>query len=304
MITTIQVFLKLAAMPFVILFYMLESLYHLIVPIRRKDVNGQIVLITGAGSGIGQKMCVQFAKLGCKVVGVDVSLAGLMTTEELLGKLGLGACWSSYKCDLCDRKQVYEVAAAVKSEVGDVDILVNNAGIVTGGNFLDCKDESMLRTMDVNSNAHFWTLKAFLPRMMERDHGHVVTIASAAGLFGMPRLVDYCASKFAAVGMSEALLMELRHRKKDGVHVTIVCPFYIDTGMFKGVQSRIIPIIKPDDAVASIMDGVLKNKTHVIMPKITELSYALRNVLPVKVMVYLGESLEILSTMETFRGRK
>lgn len=296
--------MKVAMMPFVILYYMLESLCFLIIPIRHKDVRGQIVLITGAGSGIGQKMCVQFAKLGCKVVGVDVSAAGLMSTEELLGKQGLESGWSSYKCDLCDRKQVYEVATAIKSEVGDVDILVNNAGIVTGGNFLDCKDESMMKTMDVNATAHFWTLKAFLPRMIERDHGHVVTVASGAGLLGMPRLVDYCASKFAAVGMSEALLMELRHRKKNGVHVTIVCPYYIDTGMFKGVQSRLVPIMQPDDAVSRIMDGVLKNKSHVIMPLITQLAYALRNLVPTKVLVYLGESLEILSTMENFRGRE
>lgn len=299
----LQAVTKILLLPFVLTYYMMESFYHLVVPIPRKDINGQVALITGAGSGIGQKMCVQFAKLGCKVVGIDISPAGLLTTEELLKKMGLASSWSCYKCDLSDRKSVYEVSGVVKSEVGDVDILVNNAGIVTGGDFLECKDEMILKTMDVNCNAHFWTLKSFLPRMIERNHGHVVTIASGAGLFGMPRLVDYCTSKFAAVGMSEALMMELRLRKKNNVHVTTICPFYIDTGMFKGVESSIIPIIKPDDAVASIMDAVLKNKTHVVIPWITSLAYSLKGLLPVKMLYYVGEAMEVLTSMEKFKGR-
>jgi len=295
--------LKLLSLPVMLMYYAVLAIYRWLVPVPRKDISGQIALITGAGSGIGQKMCVQFAKLGCKVVGVDISPAGLLTTEELLQKLGLSSRWACYKCDLSDRKNVYEISGLVKSEVGNVDILVNNAGIVTGGDFLTCKDEMIQKTMDVNCNAHFWTLKAFLPTMLEKNSGHIVTIASGAGLFGMPKLVDYCASKFAAVGLSEALLMELHLRNKTNVHVTTVCPFYIDTGMFKGVQSSIIPIIKPDDAVDSIMDAVLRNKTHVVMPSIVNFAYALKGFLPVKMLFYFGEAMDVLTSMESFKGR-
>ena len=82
------------------------------------------------------------------------------------------------------------------------------------------------------------TTKAFLPSMIEKNHGHVVTIASSAGFFGVSGLCDYCASKFAAVGIDESLFMELGALKRDGVHTTVVCPYFINTGMFDGVKTR------------------------------------------------------------------
>ena len=118
----------------------------------------------------------------------------------------------------------------VKADVGDVDILINNAGIVTGKKFLECSDSLIEKTMQVNTNAHFWvrkivksikrlqvlksnsvpqTVKSFLPSMLQRNRGHVVSIASSAGFFGVTGLADYCASKFAAVGFDESLRNEI-----------------------------------------------------------------------------------------------
>ena len=77
-----------------------------------------------------------------------------------------------------------------------------------------------------------------MPAMMKKNHGHVITIASGAGLFGIAGLVDYCASKFGAVGIHESLTSELSIMGLDGVHTTVICPFYIDTGMFDGVKTR------------------------------------------------------------------
>lgn len=82
------------------------------------------------------------------------------------------------------------------------------------------------------------TTKAFLPSMLEKNHGHIVTIASSASFFGTSGLCDYCASKFGAAGFDESLSMELGVLKKDGVNTTVVCPYYINTGMFDGVKSR------------------------------------------------------------------
>ena len=84
----------------------------------------------------------------------------------------------------------------------------------------------------------FQTVKAFLPAMVARNSGHIVSIASSAGLFGVTGLADYCASKFAAVGFDESLRFELEAMGKTGVHTTVVCPYYINTGMFDGVQTR------------------------------------------------------------------
>jgi all-trans-retinol dehydrogenase (NAD+) len=82
------------------------------------------------------------------------------------------------------------------------------------------------------------TVKSFLPDMMSRNHGHIVNIASSAGLVGVTGLADYCASKFAAVGFDESLRFELEAQGKDGIYTTVVCPFFINTGMFEGAKTR------------------------------------------------------------------
>lgn len=92
--------------------------------------------------------------------------------------------------------------------------------------------------VSLNSLVSTQTLKAFLPAMMAKNRGHVITIASGAGLFGVAGLVDYCASKFGAVGIHKALTSELHSTKMDGIHTTCVCPYFINTGMFDGVKTR------------------------------------------------------------------
>jgi all-trans-retinol dehydrogenase (NAD+) len=118
-------------------------------------------------------------------------------------------------------------------------MLINNAGVVSGRALLDTPDELIERSFSVNTLAHFWTVKAFLPTMLENDHGHIVSIASMAGHVGIPKLIDYCASKFAAVGFDEALRLELEVMGAEGVHTTAICPYFIQaTGMFDTVNSR------------------------------------------------------------------
>ena len=126
--------------------------------------------------------------------------------------------------------------------------------MVSGKRFLDCSDDEIRRTMAVNTMAHFWTVKAFLPEMIARDSGHVVTVASAAGTIGVSRLADYCASKFAAVGFDESLRVELG-QIAPGVVTTVICPFFITTGMFDGVRTR-VPWLLP------ILDEVGCGPTH------------------------------------------
>ena len=149
----------------------------------------------------------------------------------------------AFACDVSDREQVYARADEVRAAAGDVDVLVNNAGVVSGRPLLELSDEAIERTFGVNTLALFWTTRAFLPAMKARGSGHVVTVASAAGLIGTARETDYAASKFAAVGFNEALRQELR-RGASGVRTTVVCPYYIDTGMFKGVKTR-FPFLLP-----------------------------------------------------------
>ncbi|KAK6012669.1 oxidoreductase, short chain dehydrogenase/reductase family protein [Ostertagia ostertagi] len=176
----------------------------------------------------------------------------------------------AYTVDLKQREQIYSTADKVKAEVGKVDILINNAGIVTGKIF-DCPDELMELTMAVNTHALFYvTTKAFVPAMMEANHGHVVTIASMAGKVGVSGLVDYCASKHGAMGFHESLAAELATLGKHGVKTTVVCPYYIDTGMFDGVQTKsptLLPVLQPEYVVDCIMEAVLTEKELIAMPR-------------------------------------
>merc|ERR1711931_399147 len=99
---------------------------------------------------------------------------------------------------MSSREDIYRVAEKTKEQVGLVTILVNNAGIVSGSTLLETPDTKIVKTFEVNILAHFWTIKAFMPDMIEKKRGHIVNIASLAGQASINKLVDYCSSKFAA----------------------------------------------------------------------------------------------------------
>ncbi|XP_031666346.1 epidermal retinol dehydrogenase 2-like [Oncorhynchus kisutch] len=103
---------------------------------------------------------------------------------------------------------------------------------------MDAPDSLIEKTIEVNTMTHFWTYKAFLPAMTVNNHDHLVSVASTAGLIGVNGLADYCASKFAAIGFAESVALELLATGKDGVKTTIVCPHFMNTGMFDGCNSK------------------------------------------------------------------
>lgn len=284
--------------------YSLESFVLLFVPTKKKNVSGEVVLITGSGSGIGRLMALEFANLGTVLVLWDINQEGLKETARQVKERGVTRV-HCYLCDCSDKAEVYSVADQVKREVGDVGILVNNAGIVTGKKFLDAPDTLIEKTMEVNTMAHFWTCKAFLPAMIANNHGHLVSIASSAGLISVNGLADYCASKFAAVGFAESISLELLATGKDGIKTTIVCPYFINTGMFDGCQTkwpRILPILDPNYVAKKIINAVLTDQVFLLMPKSMYLISGLKNILPTKTGVMLGHYLGAFSIMDTFRG--
>ncbi|XP_075776782.1 epidermal retinol dehydrogenase 2 isoform X2 [Pelodiscus sinensis] len=194
----------------------------------------------------------------------------------------------------------------VKKEVGDVSILINNAGIVTGKKFIDSPDSLVEKTMEVNIMAHFWTYKAFLPAMMASNHGHLVSIASSAGLIGVNGLADYCASKFAAVGFAEAVGLEMLALEKTGIKTTIVCPYFINTGMFDGCKTKwpcLLPILNAEYAAEKIVTAIQREQVHLIMPRSLYFLCFLKTILPVKMGIVLGDYIGAFHFMDHFRGR-
>lgn len=273
----------------------------------KKSVRNNVVLITGAGSGVGRLLALKMAERGARVVGLDIDGPAVNQTVRMIKHFEKGCEPKAYVCDLSSREYIYKVAQQVKDEIGDVDILINNAGVVTGKDLLDCPDDSIVKTMHVNCLAHFWTVKSFLPRMIERNSGHIVTIASGAGMIAINGLADYCASKFGVIGFHESLDLELSAKGVDNVHMTLVCPYYINTGMFDGVTTKFpltLPIMDPEYAARKIINAILMNQKMLAIPRLLYLFFFLKNLLPVRVGHYLGHSMEVTKSMANFKGRE
>lgn len=286
-----------------LIFYSLKTLIPSGV-LPRKSIDGRIMLITGSGSGIGRLSALEFGKLGATLVLWDINEAGNEETRRILEEHSITA--HAYTVDLSKPEQIYETADRVKREVGNVDILFNNAGVVTGKKMFDSPDKLIKLTVDVNLNALFYTTKAFLPHMIEKNYGHIITLASIAGHQGVAGLVDYCASKHGAVGFNESIHRELLHIGS-AVKTTCVNPYYIDTGMFHGVnESRInflLPILQPEYVVNRIVDAVLTNQSHLFMPRFLYIAKACSGLLPTEVMDLVYDHVGSDSTMDSFVGR-
>jgi len=267
------------------------------------EIAGRHILITGGASGIGRLMALEAAALGGRVSIWDIDAQKLDTVVGELQAAGRETA-RGFICDVSRRERVYEVAAQTREAGGPVDLIINNAGIVSGRSFLDLPDEKIEATFAINTLSLFWVTKAFLPEMIRRNQGHIVTIASASALIGVAQLSDYAASKWAAMGFDESLRAELR-RTAPGVKTTVVCPFYIDTGMFHGVKTRfpwLLPILQERDVARRVIDAIRRNRPRLFMPWIIYLVPPMR-LLPVPLFDWIAGFLGINASMNEFKGR-
>lgn len=264
-------------------YYILESLFWTLVPnmIRpMKSLRDEVILITGGAGGVGRQLAIKLARLGANVVLWDVNKEALEKACNALKDEGYQV--ASYIVDLTDRNCVYKAAEKVKKEVGKVDILINNAGIVFGETLLELSDTAIETTYKVNILSHYWTVKAFLPDMISTGNGHIVTMGSVTGLLGTYLCTDYSATKFATVGFHESLFTELRAHGHSGIHATLVCPSYINTGMFDGVTPRLTAMLEPDYVAETMIDSIRKNEVNCVIPGSVRYLLPLKCLLPAK----------------------
>lgn len=256
------------------------------------------IMITGGASGIGKLMAIEAASRGISVTVWDLDGQGAAAVaDEIVAR---GGSAHSYGVDVTDVAAVRQAAQLT----GPVDVVVNNAGIVTGKHLLAASEEQIRRTYDVNVLAAYWVTRAFLPDMLKRNSGMIVTVASAAGLVGVVKQTDYAASKFAAFGFAESLRAELR-AQHSRVRSLVVCPYYIDTGMFAGVRTKfpaLLPILRPEDVAAKVLDAIEKGRKQLILPPFVRLIPVVRALGPTAfdaLMDFFG----VNRTMDYFTGR-
>ncbi len=271
-------------------------------------VAGKRVLITGAAMGLGKS----FAQRAVREQAADVVLWDVNETalKQTAAELSSGSVSRvhHYVVDVSDQQSIIDAAAAVRSEVGDIDVLVNNAGIVRGnGYFWETENRADIdKTMAINSLAPMYIALEFLPAMVQRKTpARVLNIASSAALVSNPRMSVYAASKWAALGWSDSVRLELEQSGNSHVKVTTFCPTYINTGMFNGAKGFwFTPILEQEEVVDTAWREMKNGAALVVLPWTSRLNRAISGLLPLKVRDFYLNKVGVYHSMDEFTGRK
>lgn len=249
--------------------------------IKLASYRGLTALVTGASSGIGRLLALRFAREGARVALVARREDRLRELAAEIAAAGGEAV--VLPCDVSVRQEVAEAARQALERFGAIDLLVNNAGYGHHRRFLDWDLDDMERMMRVNYlGALYWT-KALLPQMVERKRGWLVFMASVGGRIGVPEESAYAASKFAMVGLAEALSIEL---DESGVHVLTVCPATFRTDFFDDeALARMPPVSRrnmqePELLVEAVIDALARGKREITVPRRFAVAYVVKAVAP------------------------
>ncbi|KAB7674068.1 SDR family oxidoreductase [Plesiomonas shigelloides] len=268
------------------------------------DIRNKVVLITGAARGLGLLFARKAAAHGAKLVLWDINEAALnATTDDFAAE---GHTVLHHVVDVSNLNAIQASAQDVINQFGGVDILFNNAGIIVGKPFWEHSHREINQTLAINTNALMHICREFLPGMLEKGEGRIVNIASAAGMVSNPKMSVYCGSKWAVIGWSDSVRLELEMAGYRNIKVTTVTPSYIDTGMFAGVKAPLLtPIQKPEAVVEKVWAGMLRGDAFVRTPGIVNLLPVIKGLLPRAAFdLICGHGMGIYRSMDKFSGHK
>ncbi|VDP98483.1 unnamed protein product [Trichobilharzia regenti] len=277
----IEIFLFLCKLTWCCICELITRISQLINPVY-KDLSSDVVLITGADSGIGRLMCSEFAKYSSTIIAVGLNKSSLAETADIVYQ-ETGIHIKTYVCDFRHKKQIDELTESVLKEFGKVTILVNNAGVVNGDTVIDLTSSAIEDCFKVNVLSHFYLIKAFLPTMLNKHHvtnpnsqsnspinkyrhprGHIVCVSSIAGYVPLAGGTDYCASKAASNLLAESVELELANLGiVDEICITRILPFLLNTNMFKGVTPKhpwLFPTVDASYCARRIVESVRLNE--------------------------------------------
>ncbi len=276
-------------------------------PSGPSPVQGASVLVTGGASGMGELYVRRAAAEGARSIAIwDVNLeAATALAAELSSER---TTVRAFGVDVSSPEAIVSAAQETRAATGSPDILVNNAGIVRGSLFWEHDPARDIEaTMRINTLAPMWITREFLPDMLADTarEKRILNVASAAGTLPNPRMSVYAASKWAVIGWSESLRLELGREGHSHIRVTTFCPSYVSTGMFDGARGPLLtPIMTPEAAVDAAWEGMLRGTPLVTKPWTVKLSMSLRGTLPTAAWdVVAGRVFQVYSSMDQFQGR-
>ncbi len=241
----------------------------------------QVVIITGAASGIGQELCRLFARRGAKIGLMDRDKGKLKTFADELRQTGI-VC-SAAAADVRQREEVQDAVCQIVNALGPIDILIPSAGICRASTVHDLRISDLEEIVGTNFLGMVYMIEAVLPSMLERGSGQIVGISSMAGVRGIPFEPAYSASKAAVAVYLESLRAELRPL---GITVTTVFPGYVQTPLFDEINAMMGADMSSgraftqEAAAATIMKAIDRRRSHVYFPRPLGLSVRLSQLMP------------------------
>ena len=260
------------------------------------------ILVTGAASGIGRRFAERVSHFGVTLILwdrnpdilADIKNSLHANTEVLVTGI-----------DVTDPESIEKETDQIIKSSFVPDIIVNCAGVVTGKYFQDHTKEEIASILNINTAGSMYVVRAFLPAMIERGSGHVVNLASASAYIGNPKMSVYSASKWAILGWSESLRLEMK-QQNTGIRVSCVIPSYVDTGMFDGVDAPfLVPILRTDTLVRKMLRGIRWRRFKIQAPFMVRTVPILKVLLPRFLFDWIaGSVLGVYHSMNTFKGRE
>jgi all-trans-retinol dehydrogenase (NAD+) len=274
---------------------------------NENPISDALVLITGGARGMGELYARRAVAAHARAVVLwDIDEDAVTTVATELSQSGITV--RGYRVDVSQREEIAAGLTRVRKDFGTPDVIINNAGIVRGAPFWEHDPvRDIEATMRINTLAAMWLTREVLPDMIADTSRpkRILNIASAAGTLANPNMSVYASSKWALIGWSESVRLELEGYGYDHIKVTTFCPSYISTGMFEGARGPLMtPIMTPRRATAAAWNGMLRGTPMVLRPWTVKLSMALRGVLPTRTWDFLARYVfKVYSSMDQFTGR-